>query len=96
MVAPTKIYDGLALMQPEQAADLICEAIVRRPERLATPLGNFAQLVEVLAPGVGRAIMSENFRIFPESTAAGGGTTGDKGASPEMLAFAALTRGIHW
>jgi hypothetical protein len=83
-------------MQPDEAADLICEAIIHRPERLATPLGNLAQLVEWLTPGLGRAIMSENFRMFPESTAAGGGAAGDRCASPEMLAFAALTRGIHW
>ena len=96
MVAPTRIYEQFPLITAEQAADMVCDAIVHRPERLATRLGTLALLVEMLAPRLNRAVMSESFRMFPESTAAGGTSANDAQASPEMIAFASLLRGIHW
>jgi len=96
MVAPTKIYRQFQLIDPEQAAEMACDAIINRPQRLATPLGALAQLVEAFAPSVGTAIMSESFRIFPESEAAGALPGADAVATPDMQAFASLMRGIHW
>ena len=96
MVAPTRLYEQLPLLQPEEAAGLVCEAIVHRPERVTTRLGVLAQLVELFAPRIGRAIMSESFRMFPESEAAGGAPASAGRATPEMVAFASLMRGIHW
>jgi len=96
MVEPTKIYRQFKLISPEQAADMVCDAIIERPQRLATPLGTLAQLVEVFAPRIGTAIMSESFRLFPESEAAGAAPGSDAVTTPDMLAFASLMRGIHW
>ena len=96
MVAPTRIYEHFSLMDPDQAAELVAEAIVRKPERLATGLGTLASAVEVLAPRINRSVMSESFRMFPESAAAGGPPLADGGATPAMLAFASLLRGVHW
>jgi NAD(P)-dependent dehydrogenase (short-subunit alcohol dehydrogenase family) len=96
MVAPTKIYRQFQLIGPEQAAEMACDAIINRPQRLATALGALAQLVEAFAPAVGTAIMSESFRIFPESEAAGALPGSDAAATPDMRAFASLMRGIHW
>jgi hypothetical protein len=96
MVAPTRIYEQFPLILPEQAAELVCDAIVHRPERVTTRLGVLAQLVELFAPRIGRAIMSESFRMFPESAAAGGEPAHASRATPEMIAFASLMRGIHW
>ena len=92
MVAPTKVYDHVRLMQPDQAADLVCEAIVRRPARLASGLGTLAQLVEALLPQLNTAFMSENFRMFPETEAAVGSPTPP---SPETAALWSLMRGVH-
>ncbi|HMK86514.1 MAG TPA: SDR family oxidoreductase [Steroidobacteraceae bacterium] len=72
MVAPTRIYDQLHLLEPEQAADLVCTAIIQRPARLTSRLGMFAQLVEAFTPWIGTAVMGENFRMFPQSEAAPG------------------------
>jgi hypothetical protein len=83
-------------MDPEQAAELVAEAIVHKPERLATGLGILASLVELLAPRINRAVMSESYRMFPESAAAGGPPMADFEATPEMVAFASLLRGVHW
>lgn len=96
MVAPTKMYDQFALLQPEQAADLVCDAIIRRPARIATRLGVFAQLVEALAPWINTAITSEGFRMFPESEAAGGQREAGAQPTPDGVAFASFLRGIHW
>jgi len=96
MAAPTKIYAQFPLISAEEAADMVCDAIVHRPDRLATGLGTFAQLVEIFAPRINRAVMSESFRMFPESEAAGGAPGSDTATTPEMAAFASLMRGVHW
>ncbi len=96
MTAPTRLYEQFPLIQPEQAADIVCEAIIHKPERLATRLGVLAQLIELMAPRLNKAIMSESFAMFPESEAAGGTLASARQVSPEMVAFASLLRGIHW
>lgn len=96
MVAPTKMYRQFALWQPEQAADLVCDAIIHKPQRLATRLGRFAQVVGLLTPGISERLMSEAFRMYPESEAAGAPTGTERQVSREQLAFATLMRGIHW
>ncbi len=96
MVAPTKIYDRLHLLRPDQAADMVCNAIIHRPARITTGLGTLAQLVEALLPGFSTAFMSENFKMFPESAAAGGAREDVAQSNPEASAFAALMRDIHW
>ena len=37
MIAPTKLYQDAPTLSPEEAADLVVEAIIRRPDRIATP-----------------------------------------------------------
>jgi NAD(P)-dependent dehydrogenase (short-subunit alcohol dehydrogenase family) len=96
MVAPTRFYAQFPLIQPEQAADMLCHAIVHRSDRLATRLGRFAQLLDILAPRLTRAVMSEAFTMFPESEAAGGAPGADTRTTPDMAVFASLMRGVHW
>jgi hypothetical protein len=96
MVSPTKLYDQFALLRPEDAADLVCDAIIHRPQRLATRLGSWAQLLAILAPRVSELIMNEAFKMFPESEAAGAPVGSEQRASRDMVAFAAVMRGIHW
>ncbi len=94
MVAPTRLYEQLPLMEVAEAAELVVEAVIHRPERLATGLGKLASLTELLAPSLERAVMSESYRIFPESQPTGDAAT--TRPSTEMMAFASLLRGIHW
>lgn len=95
MVAPSRVYERFPLPRPEQAADIVCEAIIQRPARLATPLGGLAQWVEALAPGLNRAFMSESYRLMPESQAAGGPPGAEERLAPEALAVAALMRQVR-
>lgn len=98
MIGPTKIYDSVPTLTPEDAADLIAEAIVHRPKRIATRLGVFAQVLHALAPKVGEIVMNTGYKMFPDSAAAQGkDQQSDKPkVSTEQVAFAAIMRGIHW
>lgn len=95
MSAPTRLYEQFPLIQPEQAADMVCEAVIHKPQRVATRLGVLAQLIELIAPSINRAIMSEAFTMFPDSEAASGAPARAP-VTPEVVAFASLMRGIHW
>jgi len=98
MIGPTKIYDSVPTLTPEDAAELIAEAIIHRPKRIATRLGIFAQVLHALAPKVGEIVMNTGYKMFPDSAAAQGKDhSSDKPkVSTEQVAFAAIMRGIHW
>ena len=40
MIAPTKIYDTFPTLSPDEAADLVCEALRRTPKSINTRLGD--------------------------------------------------------
>ena len=96
MIAPTKIYEHVPTLSPEEAADLIVQAIIDRPERIATRVGIFAQVLHAVAPKVYAVIMNTAFRLFPESSAAKSQQPDTQEPSPEQISFAQLTRGIYW
>jgi NAD(P)-dependent dehydrogenase (short-subunit alcohol dehydrogenase family) len=96
MIAPTKIYQYMPTLSPDEAADLIIQAIIDRPERIATRVGVFAQVLHALAPKVYAVIMNTAFRLFPESAAAKGPTAQAQEPSLEQISFAQFTRGIYW
>lgn len=97
MIAPTKIYNHVPTISPAQAADMICDAIVRQPKRIATNLGVMGQVMHFLTPKVTETIMNTGYKLFSDSSAA----LGDKESSPkkirrEQAAFSRLFKGIHW
>ncbi|MDQ5911613.1 MAG: hypothetical protein QG599_3711 [Pseudomonadota bacterium] len=96
MIAPTKLYQHIPTLSPEEAADLIVQAIIARPERIATRVGVFAQVLHAVAPKLYAVIMNTAFRLFPESTAAKGPPTDAQEPSMEQISFAQFTRGIYW
>jgi hypothetical protein len=97
MIGPTKIYDSVPTLSPEEAADLIAEAIIHRPKRIATRIGTFASVLHALTPKFGEIIMNTGFKMFPDSDAAKGeGKASKPKVSTEQVAFAAIMRGIHW
>jgi NAD(P)-dependent dehydrogenase (short-subunit alcohol dehydrogenase family) len=96
MIAPTKIYNNVPTLAPEEAADLVAEACVGKPVRIATRLGIAGQVLHAVAPRVAQIAMNTSFRMFPDSSAA----KGDKGAKPQLSAEAValqqMMRGIHF
>ena len=97
MIAPTKIYDYAPAISPEEAANMICDAIVRKPKRIATRLGIFGRVMHTLAPKVTEIVLNTGFKMFPDSTAAKGEKEVVQVApSSEQVAFQYVLRGIHW
>ncbi|HLM53565.1 MAG TPA: SDR family oxidoreductase [Pseudoxanthomonas sp.] len=98
MIAPTKMYDSVPTLTPEEAADLLVRAIIEKPSRIATRLGIFSALINALAPKAYEVIMSTAFELFPDSAAAKGDRAALKQEAPsqEQIAFASLMRGVHW
>ena len=99
MIAPTKLYNHVPTLTPEQAADLVVEAIVYKPVRIATRLGVAGEILHAVAPKATQIILNTAFRMFPDSTAAKGRKKegeADVELSPEQMAFAQITQGIHW
>ncbi len=98
MIAPTKMYDSVPTLTPEEAADLVVKAIIERPSRVATRMGIFAATLNALVPKAYEVIMNTAFEMFPDSAAARGDRKGLKNEAPtnEQIAFAAVMRGVHW
>ncbi len=96
MIAPTKFYEQVPALSPEEAADFVVDAIVRRPTRIATRLGVFGEVVHAIAPRVGQIVMNTSFRMFPDSAAARGEAPATERATADQFAFAQLLRGIHF
>jgi NAD(P)-dependent dehydrogenase (short-subunit alcohol dehydrogenase family) len=98
MIAPTKIYDQVPTLTPEEAAALICDAIIHKQVRVATRLGITGQVLHALVPRVAQIIMNTTFRMFPDSSAA---KEKKAGMLPEMpsadqVAFQQFMRGIYF
>ena len=72
MIAPTKLYQHMPSLSPEEAADLIVQALIERPEHIATRAGIFAQVLHAMAPKLYAVLMNTAFRLFPETPAAKG------------------------
>jgi NAD(P)-dependent dehydrogenase (short-subunit alcohol dehydrogenase family) len=104
MIAPTKMYDAFPTITPEDAAEMITKAMITKPKKVATRLGNFGELLYNVAPKASDAILNTAYKLFPESKAAKG-KAGEDGKpskekeeelSTEGVAFAYLMRGVHW
>ena len=96
MIAPTKIYDAFPTITPDEAADLICEAIRTKPKTINTRLGTFGEVLYALAPKVVDQILHTAYKVFPDSAAARGEADPSEQASVEQIAMANLMKGVHW
>jgi short-subunit dehydrogenase len=98
MIAPTRMYDVFPAITPEEAAEMIAKAMVERPKKVATRLGNFGELLYNVAPTFSDKILNTAYKLFPESQAAKGKgeEAPDKAPTTEALAFAHLMKGVHW
>ena len=96
MIAPTKIYENVPTISPEEAAEMVRQAVIYKPQRIATRLGIFSQVLHAVAPKISEIVMNSAFRMFPDSARPRGGAERQASASQEQIAFASLMRGIHW
>jgi thioester reductase-like protein len=96
MIAPTKMYDSFPTITPDEAGDIICEAIRAKPKTINTRLGTFGEVLYAVAPKAVDQILHMAYKVFPESAAASGKKDPSEKASGEATALAYLMRGVHW
>jgi short-subunit dehydrogenase len=94
MIAPTKIYDRFPTLTPDEAADLITEAIRKRPKRIGTTIGTLGQITYAIAPGAQDLVANQAYQLFPEGD--GGKPKKKEEPTPEQRAFVRATPGVHW
>ena len=109
MIAPTKLYDRFPTLTPEQAGEVLCEAIIDRPRRISPAFGRMASFADSLSPQFMDVVRNRGYKMFPDSKAAKGPKEGEKvpadgvkepeeqeRLSPAGRAFVEATRGVHW
>ncbi|MGH7687884.1 MAG: SDR family oxidoreductase [Candidatus Dormibacteria bacterium] len=101
MIAPTGLYRSFPTISPDEAADMVVEAIIKRPHEVSTRLGKFGELVNAVAPGFQHLIMSGAYHMLPDSAPSkkdegdGAAVRAEQPVSPEAYALGMLMRGIH-
>jgi short-subunit dehydrogenase len=93
MIAPTKLYDRFPTLSPDEAADLIVNAIRKRPKRIATAMGNIGQLSYAVVPGAQDLVANQAYQLLPGTD---GGAPADGEPTREQRAFVRATPGVHW
>jgi len=96
MIAPTNIYNNVPTLAPEEAADMVAQACIFKPVRVATRLGITGELLHALVPRIAQIAMNTSFRMFPDSSAAKGDKSAKPTLSPEAIAMQQMMRGIHF
>jgi len=100
MISPTKMYDRFPTLTPAEAADMICNAMIHKPKKVGTTLGNVGEIMYTVSPAGVDRVLNRAYKLFPDSSAArgSGGQQANKEAQPtsESVAFAHLLRGVHW
>ncbi|OBA89431.1 oxidoreductase [Mycobacteriaceae bacterium 1482268.1] len=98
MISPTTVYDKFPTLTPDQAAGVIGDALVHRPRRVSSPMGQFASLADAVNPMVMDFVRNRAFNMFDDSAAARGSDSPDDGDKLDSRSenFVRATRGIHW
>ena len=97
MITATAIYDSMPVLTPDQAGDMVVNAVINKPKRIASQLGIFLQVLTAVAPKFTEVLMNTVFRMFGDSAAAKGDKQAEKvTASNEQVALASLMKGVHF
>jgi NAD(P)-dependent dehydrogenase (short-subunit alcohol dehydrogenase family) len=104
MIAPTDMYKAFPTLTPEEAAQMLCDALIDKPKRKASRLGTFGEVLYSLSPKTVDLVMNTAYNLFPDSKAARRdrkrelppGEAGEEEMSTEAVAMAYLLRGVHF
>jgi short-subunit dehydrogenase len=110
MIAPTDMYKAFPTLSPEEAADMIADAMIDKPKKVASKLGTFGEVFYSLSPKSADIVLNTAYNLFPDSKAARGRKELPAGAqdgeqpppekeeemSSEAVAMAYLMRGVHF
>ncbi len=99
MIAPTTLYKKFPALTPEEAGEVVCEAIVDRPRRISPAFGRFASFADAISPEIMDTVRNRGYKMFHDSKAAAGGqpkATEEEELTTSRRAFVEATRGVHW
>jgi short-subunit dehydrogenase/thioester reductase-like protein len=106
MIAPTDIYKAFPTLTPEEAAQMLCDAMIDKPKRMASRLGTFGEVLYAVSPKTVDIVLNTAYNLFPDSKASKGekkevesgddGKKKDDEMSTEAVAMAYLMRGVHF
>lgn len=97
MIEATTVYNSMPVLTPDEATDMVVEAVIKKPKRIATNMGIFLQVQNALAPRISEVVMNIVFRMFNDSAAARGDKKKEEvQVSNEQVALAALMKGVHF
>ena len=106
MTAPTKMYKAFPMLTPDEASEMIVDAVIDRPTRIATGLGLAGAVSHALTPKLSEYILNQAYNLFPDSAAARGLTEAEAAAEEKKLPkgkvdmarqlFAQVFNGVHW
>ncbi len=108
MIAPTDMYKAFPTLSPDEAAQMLTDAMIDRPKRVASRLGTFGEVLYAVSPKTMDIILNTAYNLFPDSKAAKGDKPkdgkplpaaekgGDDEMSTEAVAMAYLMRGVHF
>jgi NAD(P)-dependent dehydrogenase (short-subunit alcohol dehydrogenase family) len=105
MIAPTDIYKAFPTLTPEEAAQMLADAMIDKPKRKATRLGTFGEVLYALSPKTVDQVLNTAYGLFPDSKAAkkkkeelekSEQDEKSEEMSTEAVAMAYLMRGVHF
>ncbi len=106
MIAPTDIYKAFPTLTPDEAALMLCDAMIDKPKRVASRLGTFGEVLYAVSPKTVDIVLNTAYNLFPDSKASKGDKADGKPApaaekkddemSTEAVAMAYLMRGVHF
>jgi hypothetical protein len=108
MIAPTDIYKAFPTLTPDEAAQMLCDAMIDKPKRVASRLGTFGEVLYAVSPKTVDIVLNTAYNLFPDSKAAKGDKKDgkplpaadkagdDEQMSTEAVAMAYLMRGVHF
>ena len=100
MIGPTKAYDYAPTLTPEQAAEMVIDAIIHKRSRIMDDMGRFQQIWNVISPNSYAVAMNATFRMFetPAKSKDRQPAALEAPAEPtsEQVAMAALLKGVHY
>jgi NAD(P)-dependent dehydrogenase (short-subunit alcohol dehydrogenase family) len=106
MIAPTDIYKAFPTLTPDEAAQMLCDAMIDKPKRVASRLGTFGEVLYAVSPKTVDIVLNTAYNLFPDSRASKGEKADGKPTpaaekkeeemSTEAVAMAYLMRGVHF
>jgi short-subunit dehydrogenase len=87
MIAPTDIYKAFPTLTPDEAAQMLCDAMIDKPKRMASRLGTFGEVLYAVSPKTVDIVLNTAYNLFPDSKASKkkkgeDGKDGDKKPAP--------------